>query len=180
MTRVLLLLGYLVLALPVAGLFGALHDQISYTVAPEYFTRFKFIQFAMEGPGLPWRLRVAEIGFLASWWMGVPIGLLAGAAGFVQRTPHDMRRALLWSLPLIVGFTLACALGGLGYGFLRTRELDLADYAVWFVPENLTQPRNYICVGYMHFAAYYGGALAIPVAWLFHLGFRWRASPARS
>lgn len=178
MTRLLLFLAYLLLAVATAGLFGALHDQISYTVAPEYFTRFKFIQFDLLDERVPERLRVAAVGFLASWWMGVPIGLLAGLAGFVQRDPRDMKRALLWSLPLIVGFTLAFALGGLGYGFLQTRDLDLADYAMWFVPENLAQPRNYVCVGYMHNAAYLGGMLAIPLAWLFHLGFRLRGRRA--
>jgi hypothetical protein len=25
----------------IAGLYGALHDQLSFTIAPEYFTRFK-------------------------------------------------------------------------------------------------------------------------------------------
>lgn len=170
---------YLLLAIAVAGLFGVLHDQISYSVSPEYFTRFKFIQFGMEGPGLPWRLRVAEIGFLASWWMGIPIGLLAGAAGLLQRTPALMRRALLWSLPLIVGFTLAFALAGLAYGFLQTRELDLAAYAGWYIPENLEQPRRYLCAGYMHNAAYLGGALSIPLAWVFHAVFRWRSGRAR-
>lgn len=178
MTRLLLLLGYLVLAVVTAGLFGALHDQISYTVAPEYFTRFKFIQFDLLDERVPERLRAAEVGFLASWWMGVPIGLLTGLTNFVQRNPRDMRRALLWSLPLIVGFTLVFALGGLGYGFVQTRDVALAEYANWFIPQNLAQPRNYVCVGYMHNAAYLGGALAIPVAWLFHLGFRLRGRRA--
>ncbi len=179
MTRLLLLFAYLLLALVVAGLFGALHDQISYTVAPEYFTRFKFIQFGLEYADTPERLRVAEIGFLASWWMGVPIGLLAGLGGLVQRDARAMRRALLWSLPLIVGFTLLVALSGLAYGFVQTRDVDPADYAGWFIPENLEQPRRFLCAGYMHNAAYLGGALAIPVAWLFHIGFRWRGGRAR-
>ena len=34
-----------VLACLFAGIYGALHNQISYSVAPEYFTQFKFIQF---------------------------------------------------------------------------------------------------------------------------------------
>jgi hypothetical protein len=34
-----------VLACLFAGIYGALHNQISYSVAPEYFTQFKFIKF---------------------------------------------------------------------------------------------------------------------------------------
>ena len=38
---------FVLLAPLAAGLFGILHNQLSYTVAPEYFTQFKFIQFRM-------------------------------------------------------------------------------------------------------------------------------------
>jgi hypothetical protein len=77
-----------------AGLFGALHDQMSYTVSSEYFAKFKFIQFHLLDPGVPERIRAAKVGFLASWWMGIPLGVLCGSAGFVQRSPALMLRAL--------------------------------------------------------------------------------------
>jgi hypothetical protein len=86
---------FMVLALLTAGIFGALHDQISYTVSHEYFTRFKFFQFGLLDPAVPERLRAAQVGFLASWWMGIPLGLLAGVAGFMHRDPIRQRRALL-------------------------------------------------------------------------------------
>ena len=53
------------LSIMVAGAFGVLHDQISYTVSPEFFTRFKFIQFGLLDPDVPERLRAATVGFLA-------------------------------------------------------------------------------------------------------------------
>jgi hypothetical protein len=62
--------GILFLFLPaavlVAGLFGVIHDQISYSVSNEYFTRFKFVQFRLLDPNVPARIRAAEVGFLAS------------------------------------------------------------------------------------------------------------------
>ena len=46
----------LVIAIIIAGIYGAIHDQISFTFSEEYFTRFKFIQFnlswAYESPRL--------------------------------------------------------------------------------------------------------------------------------
>ena len=171
---------YLVLAVLVAGLFGAVHDQISYTVSYEYFAKFKFMQFAWLGSGQADRVRVAEIGFMASWWMGIPLGFLTGIAGFVHREIAQMRRALWLSLPLIAGFTLLFALSGLVYGFLVTANLDLADYPERFIPPVLEQPRRFICVGYMHNCAYLGGALAIPVAWVFHLLYRRRCRAGQS
>ena len=172
MTKLGLFLLFLPAAMLAAGLFGIVHDQISYTVSSEYFTRFKFIQFGLADAFLPERVRAGLVGFLASWWMGIPLGLLCGAAGFMQRTPALMQRALLWSLPLIAGFTLAVALAGLAYGWAETASIDRASYGGWFIPPGVEDLRRFLCAGYMHNAAYLGGALSIPAAWLFHFAFR--------
>ena len=165
---------YFVLAILAAGIFGAIHDQISYTVSHEYFTKFKFLQFHLLDPNVPERFRAAEVGVLASWWMGIPLGLLTGVAGFIQKSPEQMRRALLWSLVVIVGFALTFALCGLLYGYFQTAELNLGAYQGWFIPKDLEQPRNFLCAGYMHNSAYLGGLLAVPAAWVFHLAYkRW-------
>jgi hypothetical protein len=54
----------------VAGGYGIVHDQLTYTLSPEYFTRMKFGQFAWADLHLTHRILVAEIGFLATWWAG--------------------------------------------------------------------------------------------------------------
>jgi hypothetical protein len=167
---------YLVASLAVAGVFGVLHDQISYTVSPEYYTKFKFIQFGLTESALPDRLRAAQVGFLASWWMGVPLGLLTGIAGFIHRDARVMQRALGWTLLVMLAFVLVFALCGLVYGFFQTADFDLAVYSGWFVPNGLVDARRFICVGYMHNSAYLGGALAIPIAWLFNFMYRWRTA----
>jgi hypothetical protein len=169
-------LAYILLAIFAAGLFGAVHDQISYSVSSEYYTRFKFQQFGLLNPGIPERIRAAEVGFLASWWMGVPLGALAGAAGFFHRTVAEMRRALLLSLPVVFSFVLLFALGGLAYGVFQTTDFDLGTYRGWYIPARLQHPRAFLCVAYMHNSAYLGGILAIPVAWIFHFGIKRRAS----
>ena len=177
-TRLLAFLAFLPAAVVVAGLFGALHDQISYSVSEEYFTGFKFEQFGLLEASVPARLRASEVGFLASWWMGIPLGLLAGLGGFLQPTAAQMWRALLWSLPVITAFALMVALCGLLYGYSQTTSVDIADYSGWYVPERLEDMRSFLCAGYMHNAAYLGGAAAIPVAWIFHWIYRRRSIAA--
>jgi hypothetical protein len=176
MQKFLTLLVYIALAMLVAGVFGAVHDQISYTVSHEYFTKFKFIQFHLLDDNIPERLRAAKVGFLASWWMGIPLGVLTGLAGFIHPSESQRRRALLLSLPLIAGFTLVFAIAGLAYGFSQTATLDLRGYSGWYIPPNLEHPRDFICAGYMHNAAYLGGAASIPMAWAFHLLYRRRCA----
>jgi hypothetical protein len=178
MKKVLVFILAVGLAVLAAGLYGVLHNQISYTVSPEYFTKFKFWQFGMVEVPLPERVRASIIGFLASWWMGIPIGLLVGAAGFIHRGHRQMLRVTLWSMVVTVSFTLLFGLGGLIYGWEQTAHINIADYENWYIPENVVQLRRYLCAGYMHNSSYLGGVLAILVAWVFHIIVRQRTKEA--
>jgi hypothetical protein len=169
--KIAILVCFVFLAVLAAGLFGMIHDQISYTVSDEYFTKFKFVQFRLLDSAFPGRIRASIVGFRASWWMGIPLGLLCGAAGLIQRSPRLMWEALLWSLLVIVTFTLAVALAGLGFGWMRTQTIDVVNYRGWFIPADVNDLRRFLCAGYMHNAAYLGGALSISVAWLFNFIF---------
>jgi hypothetical protein len=73
----------LVAACLVAGLYGALHNQISYTVSPAYFHVYKFDQFDIPDD-IPGRLGAAVVGFRASWWMGILIGVPVLIIGMVM------------------------------------------------------------------------------------------------
>src|SRR6202521_2478913 len=64
------MLAYAVVGSLLSGLYGILHDQATYSISHEYFTRLKFLQFHYANIGLPPRVFVAEIGFLATWWVG--------------------------------------------------------------------------------------------------------------
>ena len=175
----LLVFGVIVLlSILVAGLYGVVHNQISYTVSPEYFTKFKFEQLHLLNSPLPERVRASIVGFLAAWWMGVPIGLLVGAGGFIHRGHRRMVRISLWSMLVTVGFTLLFGLGGLVYGWFQTRHINLAAYDDWFIPDNVVHLRRFLCAGYMHNSSYLGGTVAILVAWAFHIMIRLRARAA--
>jgi hypothetical protein len=159
-------------AIILAGLYGAIHDQISYTVSPEYFTKFKFRQFGLVELPLPERVRAALVGFLASWWMGIPIGFMVGVVAFIHQGHRQMLKVSLWSFAIVIAFTLLFGLCGLLYGFYETRTINLADYQNWFIPDDVVHLRRFLCAGYMHNSAYLGGTLAIFVAWIFHIMVR--------
>jgi hypothetical protein len=182
MKKLLVFVLLVFLAVALSGCYGILHNQVSYTVSPEYFTKFKFPQFALTGLPLSGRVGASIVGFLASWWMGIPIGLLVGAAGFLHRGYRRMLKVSLQSYGLVVVFTLAFGLGGLLYGFYATRTISLADYQYWFIPDDVTDLRRFLCAGYMHNSSYLGGTLAIIAAWIFHIivGVRSRSAPEKS
>jgi len=165
MNRYLAYLTFVCLAPIAAGLFGIAHNQISYAVAPEYFTHFKFEQFGLQGAELPERIRASLVGWRASWWMGIPLGLLGGL-GLLFGKPPTVRVAGVWrALAAMAGTTLAVALSGLIYGYLTTRTIDVAAYSGWYVPPGVDL-RRFLCAGYMHNSAYVGGLIALPAAWI--------------
>src|SRR6186997_828491 len=94
----------------IAGAYGILHDQVTYTLSEEYFTKFKAEQFRWADLGWPPRVFVAEIGFLATWWVGFVAGW------FLARitVPHLSRSKALrrCAIGFCIVFLLALA-GGL-------------------------------------------------------------------
>jgi len=174
--KLLVFLALLVLAVLLAGAYGVVHNQISYTVSPEYFTRFKFRQFGLLDSSSPQRVRASIVGFLAAWWMGIPIGLLVGAAGFIHPGHRRMLRVTLWSFVVVICCTLLVGLIGCAVGYVRTASIDLADYRDWYLPPDVIDLRRFLCAGYMHNSSYLGGILGIAAAWIFHAIVKRRAA----
>ena len=172
MKKIIVYLLLIVLAIVIAGLYGIIHNQISYTVSSEYFTAFKFHQFGLMDTQIPERVRASMVGFYASWWMGFPIGILAGLAGFIQPGYRRMFIVSIQAMAVAVIFTLLFGLCGLLYGYIQTSSINLAGYSGWYVPADVVNMRRFLCAGYMHDSAYLGGILSIAVAWIFQIATR--------
>jgi hypothetical protein len=105
----------------VAGCFGILHDQITYTISPEYFTRMKFSQFRSVDFGFPQRIFVAEIGFLATWWVGLIAAWFLARIGLPKfQSPG---KKVMKAMAIIVGITVLSGTAGyfIGPGLLGNR-----------------------------------------------------------
>lgn len=144
----------------VAGSYGILHDQLTYTLSPEYFTRLKFSQFAWAEFGLSPRLWVAEIGFLATWWVGFAgtwfFARVAASRHPAAALPGSVRR--MWLVLLIS----AAAAGAIG--FLAGPAYYLSDSA-WndaISALQLDHPRAFAQVAGIHL----GGYLGALIGWL--------------
>ncbi len=162
------------LAVLIAGVYGALHNQISYTVSPEYFTKFKFEQFGLLDLRLPDRIRASIVGFLASWWMGIPIGILVSVAGFIHPGYRRMIRVSLWSFLVVMAVTLLVGLWGLVNAYVETASVNVGNSHPWYAPGDVIDRRRFYCAGSMHDSSYLGGVLGMFVAWIFHIVVRLR------
>lgn len=158
--RVLLL--FVALGPIIGGLYGILHDQLTYTISPEYYFKFKFYQFGILTENtkviLPFpRIQVSMVGFLATWWMGMPICLILALAGLVHKTHKQMLRAVTRAIFVTINIAFCTGLIGLAYG-----KMHYADYKPkWWFPENLIDEKSFIAVGYMHNFSYLGGLIGL-------------------
>lgn len=156
------ILFFTVLLLPlIAGLYGALHDQLSFTIAPEYFTRFKYDQFGFEPAWFGGhRPTVAVIGFLATWWVGLLMALFIAPLGLMFKEPVRMRKEIIRATLLTLGTAALSGLAGLAYGWWFLNGAP----GGWYLPEGLADPHAFLAVGSLHNFGYAGGVLGLCAA----------------
>jgi hypothetical protein len=159
------MLGYAALGSLFAGAYGVLHDEVTYSICPEYFTRLKFSQFHYANFGWPTRIFVAEIGFLATWWVGF------FSAWFIARitVPALSRTAALRynirGFVIIVMMALAASFVG-----FTLSQLHGPDYSAW---QDLTASLGvvdvpgFVKVAYIHNTSYLGGLIGLIVALIY-------------
>jgi len=149
------------IAIVLAGLYGILHDQITYTISSEYFTKFKYQQFGFDPTWFGGhRQTVAFIGFLATWWMGLLIGILLGLTGLIFINYRIMKRAITNGIKMTFVTAALFALIGFFWG-----KYHLVKTGVdWWLPDGLINKNHFIIVGSIHNFSYLGGVAGILLA----------------
>jgi len=102
-------------SLAAAIVYGILHDQVTAHLCVEYFTVAHPPVFPTQSPfllALGW-------GVLATWWVGLPLGLLLAA---VARVGPRRRLALAdmrpWILRLLIAMAICALVGGVVGSYL--------------------------------------------------------------
>jgi len=150
----------------IGGVYGLLHDLLTYSISDEYFTRLKFAQFVRFDMGFPPWLFAAQIGFVAAGAVGV------GAGWFVARTvtpvwPTRMAFARAMQAFLLM-ILIAAAAASVGYIISLMTNLggwlwnDLCEALV------ISDVPAFLQVALIHAAGYVGALLGLIVA-LLHL-----------
>jgi len=142
----------------IAGGYGVIHDQVTFTLGPEYFTKFKFEQFGyLEREGRSVRWTVAQIGFLATWWVGFFAGWFMGRVA-IPRVP--IRVAAGWALRAVGGMMVVAVLFAVGAYLLAPQSAEDPRVAAWALTWRswgLEDVAAFARVGYVHNASYLGG-----------------------
>jgi hypothetical protein len=161
------MLGYAVLGAILAGVYGVLHDQITYSISQEYFTRLKFSQFHYANFGFPPRVFVAEVGFLATWWVGFFAAWFLARITVPAFSPWMAFRHTALGFLIVFAFALAAFVVGYLLGVLRTANSDCSGWKDVAVSLGVLDLPSFVRVAYIHNTGYLGGLIGLIVALIY-------------
>ncbi len=144
------------------GLYGVLHDQVTFRISEEYFTQNKFDQFHYARPANGSELNfVSRIGFLATWWMGLftawALSRVSVARAGCVAPFSQVRNAFT------IVFAISALVGCCGWlwGQWRKQTGYAAGWIEWMESLGVRNEADFMTVGYIHNASYLGGLLGI-------------------
>lgn len=141
---------YMLMGALIAGAYGVLHDQVTYSIGPEYFHNFKFQQFDYADFGVGRRGFVATIGFLATWWVGAIVGWILARRMIPVCSREVAHRKIIFGFAIVFTTAMAFGIGGYLYGLWRGPD---ADYTYWqetLRSYQVVDQFHFMCVGYIH------------------------------
>lgn len=156
-----------------SAIFGALHNQISFTIGRSYFYDVKFAQFDLD-PVLQNRVGASIVGAFASWCMGLAMGVPAFLLGLF--TQAGRRRYFYVGLKTIgVAVSIAAIGAFIGLAFGHIADINTL---VGYLPmlDAFSDPEGFVRAALMHEASYFGGIVGALAA----LYVMWRAREPRA
>ena len=156
--RLFLALLLLALACLMAGGFGMAHNLVTFSISPEYFTKFKFEQFRIGGDVTP-RVGAAIVGWHASWWMGILIGGILIPCGLLIR---DSKLYFVWMLRVFVLVLITTAMFGLvALMVSRFTVTDRNAGPLVVFDHMISDPAAFRRAAAIHGASYLGGFVGV-------------------
>lgn len=143
----------MLLSIAAAVSYGVLHDQITARVCVEYFTIGHPRIVSSESP----TILACVWGVVATWWMGVlvgiPLALSARVGPPVRLNARDLVKPI--AILLLTMGILALASGIIGYGVGKSGRVHLPGELSERVPAN--QHAVFIADWFAHLASYAAG-----------------------
>lgn len=138
-----------------AIVYGIVHDQVTAHLCVEYFTIAHPPVFPTTSPfllALGW-------GVIATWWVGLPLGILLAIVARAGRAPRlalaDLRGAILrLMLVSAIGALLA---GGIGAAATALRFVTISEYWASVIPPG--KHVAFLADAWAHGASYLIGAI---------------------
>jgi hypothetical protein len=159
------------LAISIAGAvlaagYGALHDQLSYAISPEYFTQMKFRQFQWADLGWPPRVLASVVGVLGTWWAGLVAGWFLARMGLDELPLPKQHRIAARAFAIVGGGAMLFGAVGLGLGAVVSRG-DLSGWDELKDRLELADLPRFVIVAWLHAAGYVGALCGLVAGMLY-------------
>ena len=154
----------------IAGIYGVINDQITFSISSEYYTKYRFLQYNLvqvEGDSriIYPRILVVLVTFLSTWWFPLISGLIIIIFNLIQNTWKMLLKTSVLAMLISILITVFSAIIGFMLGSLIIRKLPKYYFADWcFIPDKLNDYENYITAGTMDVFNSFGGFLGLIVA----------------
>jgi hypothetical protein len=158
------MIGFGILGALIAGTYGMIHDQISYSISPEYFTKLKFRQFYYTDLGIPLRARVGLIGFLATWWVGFFSAWFMARIAVPVWPVRTAWRMVSRGILMILASALISGLIGGCLGEWHKANPDYSGWQEFAILAGVQDLPAFVQVAYIHNAGYLGGLIGLVLA----------------
>lgn len=139
--RILTLLALVFVASFIGGIYGALYDQLTYTISPEFFTKFRFGLFDLD-PDMNERVAAAWIGLMNTWKTGAVLGGVLALTSLINADPKRMFRYTMQAflITLLIAFItglIGWMVGPNGNQAYEDLALNIIDKEAFQTVENM-------------------------------------------
>jgi hypothetical protein len=150
----------------VAGCYGIAHNQITFTIGPDYFYNFKFHQFRFADFGFGDRIFAGCIGFLATWWVGAIGGWILARRILGTCPKKTAYRRIAAGFAIVFAAALLAGILGYLYGLWRGPDADYSPWQATLDHYRVTDVWPFMRVGYIHNAGYIGALVGLVLTYI--------------
>ena len=147
----------------IASVFGAIHNQLSYSVSNEFFEDFLFGNFGINDWNLNnKRIEASVVGIFGSYWVGFILGIIYAVIFLFINTENNFKY-IFKAISINIFLALIGSIIGYIIGFIIPWE----NSGIWmeFGTQN---PQKYVQANFMHSGSYYGGIVGLIIG-IFYL-----------
>ena len=138
-----------------ASLYGFLHDQITFSISEEFFTKFRFNDYNMPHSWHP-RAKAGMIGILNAWKTGIPFGIILTAVGRIHKNTHKLMMYTFYTY--LVTFFMTAVFSTIAIYMPAPEEMI---ELVKSMPVNITDPVAFQRVVRINNFGYIGGIIGM-------------------
>ncbi|WP_299248540.1 hypothetical protein [uncultured Cytophaga sp.] len=153
--RTFIFIALLILAPVLASFYGFIHDQMTFSISEEFFTKFRFNNYEFPHSWHP-RVRAGMIGMLNAWQTGIPFGIVLTAVGRIHR---NTRKLLFYTFyTFVLTFTMASLFSIIAAYMPIPTDIAIARQSM---PEDILDPIAFQRVVQINNFGYVGGIIGM-------------------